>query len=378
MCIVYISKAFEDNIGATMHYKAIKEIYGEDNIITIDLRPISPFRNKNYIAYGKYKNSLERIRRWCQGNMMFTSNEIIAEICETIKQYHVQAVFIEDSVFGTLVKKIKKTLSDVRVITFYHDIKAVLYLEWIKNSVGRKKLVNGIEYSIGIKQERINQQYSDVNLVFNQRDADIYQKVYGKQPEGIIALPAPVPQMTSKTSPKGDVLKLLFVGKKYQPNLEGLSWFNNNVLPHLPQEVEVQIVGRGLEYLKEQYTDFRVKVIGGVESLTPYYENADVVIAPLFSGGGMKSKTVEAVSFGKYFLGTEESLFGFWEEMSETIRNSVVYSYNKAEEWIKCITTLVQNPPQKFNQELYSLFLEHFSYDAARDKLRNYLLEETK
>ena len=38
--LIYISKAFEDNIGASMHYKALKEILGEENIYTVDLRPI--------------------------------------------------------------------------------------------------------------------------------------------------------------------------------------------------------------------------------------------------------------------------------------------------------------------------------------------------
>lgn len=62
--IIYISKAFEDNIGATMHYNALKEIYGEEQVFTIDLRFIAPCREKNYIAFGKYKNTFERIKRW--------------------------------------------------------------------------------------------------------------------------------------------------------------------------------------------------------------------------------------------------------------------------------------------------------------------------
>ena len=137
-----------------------------------------------------------------------------------------------------------------------------------------------------------------------------------------------------------DKKKILFVGKKYYPNLIGFKWFVDNVLPSLTDNIQVDVVGRGLEELRNEYSDSRINVIGGVESLNPYYENADIVIAPLFDGGGMKSKTVEALSFGKIFVGTEESLFGFWEEMDSDIRGKTCYQCNTPEEWIQTINNL--------------------------------------
>lgn len=52
--------------------------------------------------------------------------------------------------FGNLVKAIKDKDMTVRVVTFYHDIKASLYPQWIKHA----KWVNKIEYTVGIRQER--------------------------------------------------------------------------------------------------------------------------------------------------------------------------------------------------------------------------------
>ena len=48
MKLLYISKAFEDNIGATMHYNALKELYGVENVYTIDLRPLKAYRRDKY------------------------------------------------------------------------------------------------------------------------------------------------------------------------------------------------------------------------------------------------------------------------------------------------------------------------------------------
>lgn len=369
--LIYISKAFEDNIGASMHYKALKEILGEENIYTVDLRPIDGNSRKNYRCYGKYKTPVHRICRWLQGNMMFISDNIIADICKIIRREKVKCVFIEDSVFGNLSRRIKKEFPGVRVVSFYHDIKANLYPQWIKKD---RSILSFVEYKIGIRQEKINHKYADINMVFNKRDAKLFEAYYKSQPEAIIPLPAPVPSIPNdimnSITEKDDKKHILFVGKKYYPNLVGFKWFVDNVLPSLTDNIQVDVVGRGLEELRNEYSDPRINVIGGVESLNPYYENADIVIAPLFDGGGMKSKTVEALSFGKIFVGTEESLFGFWEEMDSDIRGKTCYQCNTPEEWIQTINNLAKDDIHKFNEDVFELFKAKFSYDVIREQLK--------
>lgn len=370
--ILYITKLEKGNIGADMHYKALCDIFGRENIFFINLSPTEKeCRLQNYISYGKYKSVLDRVHRWMQGNMMFISNDIISEICELINSNAIKTVFIEDSVFGNLVKKIKKSCKECKVFSFYHDVKADLYKQWMDNE---RTLKSKIEYTIGIKQENINQKYADINIVFNERDAKKFQAYYGKRPDVIIPLPAPVPAISNNImdsiTAKDDKKHILFVGKKYYPNLVGFKWFVDNVLPSLTDNIQVDVVGRGLEELRNEYSDPRINVIGGVESLNPYYENADIVIAPLFNGGGMKSKTVEALSFGKIFVGTEESLFGFWEEMDSDIRGKTCYQCNTPEEWIQTINNLANDDIHKFNEDVFELFKAKFSYDVIRNQLK--------
>ena len=370
--ILYITKLEKGNIGADMHYKALCDIFGRENIFFINLSPTEKeCRLQNYISYGKYKSVLDRVHRWMQGNMMFISNDIISEICEVINSNSIKTVFIVDSVFGNLVKKIKNRCKECKVLSFYHDVKADLYKQWMDNE---RTLKSKIEYTIGIRQEYVNQKYADINIVFNERDAKTYQVYYGKRPEAILPLPAPVPSIShdimNSITEKDDKKHILFVGKKYYTNLVGFKWFVDNVLPSLTANIQVDVVGRGLEELRSEYSDPRINVIGGVESLNPYYENADIVIAPLFDGGGMKSKTVEALSFGKIFVGTEESLFGFWEEMDSDIRGKTCYQCNTQEEWIQTINNLANDDIHKFNEDVFELFKAKFSYDVVRDKMK--------
>lgn len=86
-------------------------------------------------------------------------------------------------------------------------------------------------------------------------------------------------------------------------------------MPKLNNNIIINIVGRGTEILKKELTDCRIRIYGSVDSLAPYYMGADVIIAPLFDGGGMKTKTVEALSYGKSIVATDEGLEGFWQEM---------------------------------------------------------------
>lgn len=370
--ILYVTKIDKGNIGADMHYRALCEIYGKKNIFTINLSLTECEKHsENYISYGKYKTVAERLKRWIQGNMMYINNKIITEICSIVKNNNIKVIFIEDSEFGNLVNRLKNDCEGCRVFSFYHDIKADLYKQWMNNE---RTFKSKIEYTIGIRQEYVNQKYADINMVFNERDAKKFQAYYGKRPDVIIPLPAPIPTISdnimNSITAKDDKKNILFVGKKYYPNLVGFKWFVDNVLPSLTDNIQVDVVGRGLEELRNEYSDPRINVIGGVESLNPYYENADIVIAPLFDGGGMKSKTVEALSFGKIFVGTEESLFGFWEEMDSDIRGKTCYQCNTPEEWIQTINNLANDDIHKFNEDVFELFKAKFSYDVIREQLK--------
>lgn len=371
--ILYVSKRFETNIASQVHYKVLEDKFGKDNIYTVDLRLFEPKQKKHYIAYGKYKNKFSRICQWLQGNTMYISNHTIANICKLIKKNNIELVFIEDSVFGSLVKKIKMQFPRMKVISFYHDMGADLFVQWAK----RENWMGKIECKLSIYQEKLNQKYSDINIVFNQRDAMLYEQYYGEKPDAVIPISTPVPVLNKNIAEwqeeNTEIVQILFVGSKYYPNIVGIKWFYNNVLPGLKPNIQINIVGRGTELLKKEFTDSRIRIYGGVESLAPYYLGADIVIAPLFDGGGMKTKTVEALSYGKCIVATDEGLEGFWEEMDDAVRNKIVFKINSIEEWIKVLNKLSFHRNKKFNESVYELFVRRFSYEATKKAMWNIL-----
>ena len=373
--ILYISKRSKYDIGSVTHFQALKDIYGEENVIYIDFNFSMPPKNeKNYICYGKYSGRVERLKRVIQRNTMIINNEIINNLCNIVKDENIDIIFSEESTLGAFYKQVKKTKKDVKIITFYHDIGADLFRQWRK----QPGLLNKIENSLSIYQEKMCVKYGDYNWVFHQADFNKFNKFYGFDPDVMIPLASPVPAAIKQIQDKEDiqsdkVKKLLFVGSSYYPNVIGIRWFVKNVLPELDKNIQLIIVGRGLEFLKKEFQDSRVNVVGTVETPVPYYLDADIFIAPLFDGGGMKVKSIEAISYGKCFVGTEESLHGFWEEFSDSVRNKFIYKVNTKEEWIVIINKLATQDTYKFNKTVFNDFYSHFSYETMKKSFEEQL-----
>ena len=373
--ILYISKRSKYDIGSVTHFQALKDIYGEENVIYIDFNFSMPPKNeKNYICYGKYSGRVERLKRVIQRNTMIINNEIINNLCNIVKDENIDIIFSEESTLGAFYKQVKKTKKDVKIITFYHDIGADLFRQWRK----QPGLLNKIENSLSIYQEKMCVKYGDYNWVFHQADFNKFNKFYGFDPDVMIPLASPVPAAIKRIQDKEDiqsdkVKKLLFVGSSYYPNVIGIRWFVKNVLPELDKNIQLIIVGRGLEFLKKEFQDSRLNVVGTVETPVPYYLDADIFIAPLFDGGGMKVKSIEAISYGKCFVGTEESLHGFWEEFSDSVRNKFIYKVNTKEEWIAIINKLATQDTYKFNKTVFNDFYSHFSYETMKKSFEEQL-----
>jgi glycosyltransferase involved in cell wall biosynthesis len=87
------------------------------------------------------------------------------------------------------------------------------------------------------------------------------------------------------------------------PNREGLLWFWREVWPEIKRQIKgvklVVVGGRMDKQLARQLVkDETVKLVGEVASLTPYYRQADMMVAPIFSGSGVRMKILSALAGG--------------------------------------------------------------------------------
>lgn len=303
------------------------------------------------------------------------------KILDKLKKENYDIVFLDGSCFGYLSSNIKKRLPHIKIITFCHDINYFLYLSILKvhtkmNKIGFKFIYKYFYLLKLIINSEINEKKvfstSDIIITFNKRDSKLLIKKYGEK--NIIEIP-----MTFESKKidylgnKSDInrkFKILFVGvADHVPNIEGINFFIDKVLNKI--DVELEIIGRGMEKYKQEFENKnkKVKVLGTVDNLDKYYINADAIISPIFSGGGMKIKTGEALAYWKTIFGTTEAFEGY-----ELDYDKVGGLCDTPEEFIEKINNYLKwwkehNKP-KFNEYSKNIFKEKYSYESSIKKFR--------
>lgn len=296
----------------------------------------------------------------------FTYNKKYEElIIEKISKEKYNYIFLDSSLFGFLCEKIKKNFPAIKIITFFHNIE----FNFIKS---RAKIENKIYYIMsffGYINEKKIIKYSDKVIVLNQREKMEMEKIYKKRADYILPLSFE-DKFDKNMIKKYKEISYLFLGSYFYANYEGILWFIKNVLPNV--KGTLYIVGKDFEKVRDKLEKYeRVKIIGTVESTSEWYYKIPVVISPIFSGAGMKTKIAEALMYGKYIFGTTEAFEGYNLEY-----NKVGDICNTKEEFITSLKKIesLQNIESinKYSREYY---LKEYSWNSTEINLKKILNE---
>ena len=289
-------------------------------------------------------------------------------IFKTLREYEFSYVYIDNSISGKIIKKIKKKYKNIKVVVYFPDIEQDL----MKKQIEYARLYRKISLKQMINNEKLTAKYSDYNIVLNERDKNLFNKYYKTKPNAVIPIVVPYYEkiQSSKRHLPKQKLEILFLGVDYKPNVDGINWLIKNVLPLVSVDYHVSIVGYNMERYRSNWEcNGNVSVIGTVDSVMQYYLNSDAVIAPISDGGGMKVKTAEAFEFGKIFIGLPESLEGYWEEIRENLKNKYIFRVDNAIDFAEKINCLSNITFFKVNDAIRQWMKQKYSYEAV---LRQY------
>jgi glycosyltransferase involved in cell wall biosynthesis len=102
-----------------------------------------------------------------------------------------------------------------------------------------------------------------------------------------------------------------FVGTmSWLPNIDGAEWFVREILPLLPEDLRLEIVGRTPDRRVQALAGPRVAVTGDVPDVWPYVARASVVVAPLLAPGGTRFKILEGLLAERPVVATPEAADG--------------------------------------------------------------------
>lgn len=366
--ILFISNDLgrEDSGGKTVSKRNL-ELLKIIEDVTVDVITFGNSNNENY--YRNFKTSYSKTELLLKNLCMYAGslNKCIEEeIVKIFKKNNYNILFLDCSLFGRLGKKIKRINSEVKIITFFHNVEILYYKERMK--------LEGYKYIPLVLSSFFNEKlackYSGKRISINTRDKNILEKMYKTKIDD--QLPVSFEDKFNIKNIKEileEEIKLLFVGSYFFANVEGIKWFSEMVMPYI--NAKLYIVGKGMEILKNELERENVEVIGGVEDLSQYYYDSNFVVAPIFSGSGMKVKTAEALMYGKTIFGTKEAFEGYDIDIGK-----MGEICNSKEEFIEKINEYINSKKiNKFNEFSRNYYLKNHSNDILIEKIKRIIQE---
>lgn len=140
----------------------------------------------------------------------------------------------------------------------------------------------------------------DAIAAISREDATTFRTLGATRPIGVI----PCGVSIGNTTATGDPRHFYFVGSMlYRPNQQAVRWLARELWPRVRAahpDARLTVGGSSFpEDLRDEVTAAGIAVVGDFESIAAFSAPFGVMLAPLFSGSGMRIKVLEAMALGK-------------------------------------------------------------------------------
>lgn len=156
-------------------------------------------------------------------------------------------------------------------------------------------------YLVHAEEEARGLERADVVMSIQENESIFFRKIMGDSRPvvtvGHMVEPKPLPLPVNSD--------ILFIGSPNKPNLDGFTHFLEACLPGIREalpEARLLVAGRICELIKPDLPG--VQLLGVVENVESAYGLAAVVINPIRTGTGLKTKSIEALAFCRALVTT--------------------------------------------------------------------------
>jgi glycosyltransferase involved in cell wall biosynthesis len=166
--------------------------------------------------------------------------------------------------------------------------------------------------------------------------------------------------------------QVLFCGSlDYGPNVYSLMYILNEIWPVLKDaypELHFHIVGRNpiTKLLDKVNSSERVQLFKNVPDVFLHYKNAKLFLSPMFNGGGMKNKILEALISGTPVVTNREGMVGI--EMKSGVHG---YLGESVKEFINGVNMILKADKETYRKMVYSCEIlgAKYSWKSSADAL---------
>ncbi len=154
------------------------------------------------------------------------------------------------------------------------------------------------------------------------------------------------------------------------PTREGIGWFVTEVWPRIKMTFPGSVLHLGGRHFPA-HTGWEkqdgVSIHGEVEDVDAFLDQADVLVVPLFQGGGIRIKILEALAAGKAVIASSKAQDG----LDPQVKAVCISAEDKAEDWIKAIHQLegASLEPLDFQKAVFS----SYGLEECRKRLQDWM-----
>ena len=290
--------AYDDTPESLQHYKAIYstevdnqvKVWGAfKNLFSSDSYHISRFESKEFEA--QLISLLEK---------------------ETFDIIQLETLYLTPYI--PIIRKYSKALICMRA----HNIESEIWQRITKNTSFLPKRVYLNHLTEKLKTYELNHLNDyDYLVTVSNRDLKQFKKLGYKN--GALASPIGLELNGYNSAINPFATKdICFIGSlDWRPNMEGISWFVDNVMPLVREfvpPVHLHIAGRNNPEAASKLKGEQVHFHGEVPSAIDFINDHKIMVVPLFSGSGTRVKILEGLALGKIIVTTTVGLEGIEAE----------------------------------------------------------------
>ncbi len=265
----------------------------------------------------------------------FRTQEITSKLTELIRSQKFDLIQFE-SVYSAQLYAIALQYSQAKLILSAPNVEFQLWEQYAQQAMWPKKILfNYLAKKLKEEEIRIWQEMDGIFTITPQVSETIVKHVDCP----ISTLPFFV-KMNNYTlsKPSNSLPSFFHIGAMdWKPNLEGVTWFVNNVWQKINFTNPLHLAGKGMDH--SIFSSLMVQEHGFVENALTFMNAHDVMIVPLLSGSGMRIKIIEAMALGKCVVSTSLGAEGIDYQANQNIMIA-----NTAQEFIETLIELNTHP----------------------------------
>lgn len=328
---------------------------------------------KEVFVYEKKNKMFNALRYWFYPFTVATrrSSKMINDINRYVNENKIKLIIADSAIIAVNVKK-----SSISVIITQHNIE---YMAFKSMSINARSLIKKAAYYreyllCKIYEKRLYKSKFIKGYTFiSDNDMKFFKAKY---PEAnCVLIPMGWNENDNSVNLNISSKKIIYTGQmNYEPNAQAVIYFAENIFKIIKKKIpdsEFYIVGKNpTEAVKKLEQIEGITVTGYVESIKKYMQECDLVVIPLLSGGGVKIKLFEALSYKKIIVSTDKGIEG-----TVFKNNRDLFVENDSEKFAeRCIEILSDIDKYKYvGENGYNTLKEVYSWNRIGERYNSFI-----